>query len=465
MRREVSAQGRSRAFLDGQLVTTAALREAVGSLIDLHGQHEHQALLDPACSSRCSIATASASAPPWPRRARLVETRDAWRASRRHTDASSASTCWVPHEIDKVSPQAGEDDALEAEKTVVANAEKLARLAVEAYGALYDDDHAAMTSLATVWKRLGELAALDQRFQPILDARESVMAPLDDAARTLRDYADSIDRSPERLQASFRGAEHLGRRLHLRGRFGPRRPRQIDTRTMRCGELARSAGDEALVALEQDARGAGEPIAPPRTPSPPPGARPRPPRQGAREGARRARHGRDALCARPARHRGGGRVGADRRRSTRAADLAERRRGPPAARAHRLGRRAVARDAGDEVAGLDRRPGQDADLRRGRRRHRRGGGRRRGRPAARPVGCQVLCITHLPQVAAFGDEHYRVEAGGRRADRDARRAPRRGGSRDGSRPYDGRAGEVQPAFAPGAGIARRTGKAKGESRP
>src|SRR4029453_15214748 len=48
VRREVSAQGRSRAFLDGQLVTTAALREAVGSLIDLHGQHEHQALLDPA---------------------------------------------------------------------------------------------------------------------------------------------------------------------------------------------------------------------------------------------------------------------------------------------------------------------------------------------------------------------------------------------------------------------------------
>ena len=48
VRREVSAQGRSRAFLDGQLVTTAALRDAVGSLIDLHGQHEHQALLDPA---------------------------------------------------------------------------------------------------------------------------------------------------------------------------------------------------------------------------------------------------------------------------------------------------------------------------------------------------------------------------------------------------------------------------------
>src|SRR5947207_907909 len=48
VRREVSAQGRSRAFVDGALVTTTALREAAGGLVDLHGQHEHQLLLDPA---------------------------------------------------------------------------------------------------------------------------------------------------------------------------------------------------------------------------------------------------------------------------------------------------------------------------------------------------------------------------------------------------------------------------------
>src|SRR4051812_40004907 len=48
VRREISAQGRSRAFVDGALVTSAALRDATGSLVDLHGQHEHQVLLDPA---------------------------------------------------------------------------------------------------------------------------------------------------------------------------------------------------------------------------------------------------------------------------------------------------------------------------------------------------------------------------------------------------------------------------------
>ena len=48
VRREISAQGRSRALIDGSLVTSAALREACGGLVDLHGQHEHQLLLDPA---------------------------------------------------------------------------------------------------------------------------------------------------------------------------------------------------------------------------------------------------------------------------------------------------------------------------------------------------------------------------------------------------------------------------------
>src|SRR4029079_19572254 len=162
VRREVSAQGRSRAFLDGQLVTTAALRESVGSLIDLHGQHEHQALLDPTMQlalldryagldgDRAALAEADGS---------YVESRHAlerFEASRRSRAERLDMLEFQRHEIDKVSPVAGEDEALDAERTVVANAEKLARLAGEAYGALYDDDHAAMTRMETVRQRSTE---------------------------------------------------------------------------------------------------------------------------------------------------------------------------------------------------------------------------------------------------------------------------------------------------------------------
>src|SRR5688500_13862025 len=257
VRREVSAQGRSRAFLDGQLVTTAALREAVGSLVDLHGQHEHQALLDPAMQlalldryagldgDRAAIGASHA---------RWVEARDAlarFEASRRTRAERLDMLEFQRQEIDKVAPAAGEDDALEAEKTVVANAEKLARLAAEAYGALYDDDHAAMSSLAVVWKRLGELAALDPRFQPIVDARASVMAPLDDAARALRDYAESIDRSPERLQAI---EDRLAALARLKRRYGPSLDDVMTKQQVVTDELAiLGAGDDARAGLEQDA--------------------------------------------------------------------------------------------------------------------------------------------------------------------------------------------------------------------
>ena len=418
VRREVSAQGRSRAFLDGQLVTTAALREAVGSLIDLHGQHEHQALLDPAMQlalldryagldgERVALAAAHA---------RLVDTRDAlarFEASRRTRAERLDMLEFQRHEIDKVSPQAGEDEALEAEKTVVANAEKLARLAGEAYGALYDDDHAAMTSLATVWKRLGELAALDPRFQPILDARESVMAPLDDAARTLRDYADSINRSPERLQAI---EDRLAALARLKRRYGPTLDEVIAKSRAIADELGLlGAGDEALVALDLDAQTARRRAIGPRADAIAAARRTAAPRLAkalekalaelAMSGTRCAL----ALHAIEA-EREWGPTGADRLELLISPNVGEDLR--PLGRIASGGELSRVMLAMKSLASTDV-PGKtlifdevDAGI----------GGAVADVVGARlhalSAGCQVLCITHLPQVAAFGDEHYGCPSG------------------------------------------------------
>ena len=414
VRREVSAQGRSRAFLDGQLVTTAALREAVGSLIDLHGQHEHQALLDPAMQlalldryagldgERATLASAHA---------RLVETREAlgrFEATRRTRAERLDMLEFQRHEIDKVSPQAGEDDALEAEKTVVANAEKLARLAGEAYAALYDDDHAAMTSLATVWKRLGELAALDPRFQPILEARASVMAPLDDAARTLRDYADSIDRSPERLQAI---EDRLAALARLKRRYGPTLDEVIARSRAIADELGLlGAGDEALVSLEQDAvearrayRTAADAIAAGRRT-----AAPRLAKALEKALAELAMSGTRCALALHAiePETEWGPTGADRLELLLSPNVGEDLR--PLGRIVSGGELSRVMLAMKSLASTDV-PGKtlifdevDAGI----------GGAVADVVGARlhalSAGCQVLCITHLPQVAAFGDEHYRV---------------------------------------------------------
>jgi DNA repair protein RecN (Recombination protein N) len=224
VRREVSAQGRSRAFINGNLVTTAALREGLGDLVDLHGQYEYQSLLAP----QTQLALLDAFGGLEDRRAAVghlfaeidqirVELE---RASERERDRAARVDLleFQRQEIDKVAPRVGEDDALVAERQVVANADKLSRLCGESYAALYEDDHAALSTLSQVWKRVGELALLDARFQPYVDARETIRSQLEELAFLLRDYAASFDASPERLQQI---EDRLANIERLKRRYGP----------------------------------------------------------------------------------------------------------------------------------------------------------------------------------------------------------------------------------------------------
>ena len=76
------------------------------------------------------------------------------------------------------------------------SADTIQRLCGESYAELYDAEASALTALGHVWKRVGELAAIDPRFAPYLDARDGIKAQLEDLAFTLRDFADGIDASP-----------------------------------------------------------------------------------------------------------------------------------------------------------------------------------------------------------------------------------------------------------------------------
>jgi DNA repair protein RecN (Recombination protein N) len=206
VRREISAQGRSRAFVDGALVTSAALRDAAGALVDLHGQHEHQVLLDPAAhldlldefsgltGDRAAVAAAFRA---WQE---VREERTRLAASEQQKASRAEFLAFQLAEIDKAAPQAGEDEELATTRLVLANADRLQRLCAEAYTALYEGDEAALPALAVTWKRVGELASLDPRFSPYLEARDTVKSQLEDLAFFLRSYSENIDASPARLQ-------------------------------------------------------------------------------------------------------------------------------------------------------------------------------------------------------------------------------------------------------------------------
>jgi DNA repair protein RecN (Recombination protein N) len=206
VRREISAQGRSRATIDGALVTSGALRDLGTGLVDLHGQHEHQLLLDPAAhldlldefagasSERRQVAAAFAH---W---VEIRAQRERLLTGEREKAARAEFIAFQLGEIERAELKPGEDEELEATRRVLGSADRVQRLCTEAYDGLYEGDRAVLPALGTVWKRLSDLAALDDRFVPYLDARTAVKSQLEDLAFFLRDYSAAIDASPARLQ-------------------------------------------------------------------------------------------------------------------------------------------------------------------------------------------------------------------------------------------------------------------------
>jgi DNA repair protein RecN (Recombination protein N) len=222
VRREVTSQGRSRCYVDGVLTPVAALRDL--RLVEVHGQHEHQALLDPVSHLSYldlyagSEALVTAVGAAWETMRAARERLDRSRMDVRERAARLDLVTFQLGEIRAAGLKAGEDDELAAVRLRLANAERLQRLCDESYTALYDGEHAVLAGLASVWKRVGELATLDPEFQVHLESRDGIKSQLEDLSQTLRRYADTIDASPVRLQEVEDRITVVGR---LKRKYGP----------------------------------------------------------------------------------------------------------------------------------------------------------------------------------------------------------------------------------------------------
>jgi DNA repair protein RecN (Recombination protein N) len=263
VRREVSAQGRSRAFIDDTLARSSALRELGAELVDLHGQHEHQSLLDPATH----LDVLDAFAREGDARTDLANRFTAWRDAvaalertrmgERERRARIEMASLQLQEIEKVAPLPDEDDRLAAERLVLANADRLSRLSAEAFALLYENEDAALTTLAGVWKRVHELASLDIRFASYAAQRDALKAGLEDLAHVLRSYGSELDASPERLQAV---EDRLAALERLKRKHGPTLADVLARQDALRRELADLDGGEgraeALAVREREARDA-----------------------------------------------------------------------------------------------------------------------------------------------------------------------------------------------------------------
>jgi DNA repair protein RecN (Recombination protein N) len=254
IRRDITAQGRSRAFVNGTLATAGALKELSARLIELHGQQEHQTLLDPSThlpvldqfGELDALVARTAAAFEVMRRAgdELARTQ----AAARDRDARLELISFQLGELDRASPRPGEDDELSAARQVLANAERVERLCAESYTSLYERDDAILAALGSVWRRLAELATLDSQFQPYLEARDGIKSQLEDLALFLRRYADGIDASPARLQQV---EERLALLERLKRKYGPTLADVIARRAaLRAEQSDLERGDERIRELE-----------------------------------------------------------------------------------------------------------------------------------------------------------------------------------------------------------------------
>jgi DNA repair protein RecN (Recombination protein N) len=203
VRREIAASGKSRVFINNQPATVAVLKQLAPHLAIIHAQNESVLAFDPPARLALLDAAAALDSEPVAQAYRSwIEVRERiGELEHDEQDRLRMLDLWnfQAKEIESLRPEPGEDRKLEAEKRVLANAERLFQAAMAAYDALYEGATSAISSLRAAMKQIEELARFDAKFQQPLGELDSARITVDDLAETLRGYAEGIDASPERL--------------------------------------------------------------------------------------------------------------------------------------------------------------------------------------------------------------------------------------------------------------------------
>ena len=205
VRREFSATGKNRVFVNNQLVTTAFLRKIGEFLVDIHGQGEQQTLFDP----RAHLEMLDEYANLFERRREIKEKYQAWQSVLRELENLRSDETqklqlidilsFQIDELKKASLQIGEDDELEIERRRLMNVEKLSALSEDAYAILYESSESVISGLAQVVKNVDELATFEASFGEYTESLNSASAVIEDLAITLRSFRTGLEFSPERL--------------------------------------------------------------------------------------------------------------------------------------------------------------------------------------------------------------------------------------------------------------------------
>ncbi len=262
LRRVISAQGKSRAWINGSPANLTQLRELGEQLVDIHGQHEHQSLMKKDAQRQMLDAFADNDV-------LLDTTRRAWQSWKKlHERVTQLTSQNQQHqeridllrfqsqELETLAMHAGEPDQLDEELNRLANAEQLRATAAQGYAQLYDDEPSLYSALGRLIHDLTQQARVDAQLEAPLELLTSAQIQVQEAAAQLRDYADGLELDPARLQwveNRIADIRSLARKYRTNPQDLPTRLASIQQELDQLG-----GGDYDLDALEQQLQDAAD---------------------------------------------------------------------------------------------------------------------------------------------------------------------------------------------------------------
>ncbi|MGH8715484.1 MAG: DNA repair protein RecN [Burkholderiales bacterium] len=264
MRRVIEANGRSRGFINGHTATVQQLREAGEKLVEIHGQNAHQSLLK-ADSQRelvdafgGLIELAAQVAVHYRQWQNLRKRRQEWETNAAAFAAEREQLEWQTRELKALNFSTDEWQTLQADHSRLAHAATLLEAAGMALDALSENDVALIAQLNSLISRFRNLIEHDPGLKEILDVLEPAQIQLQEAVYTIRHYQEKLDLDPERLQQ----AEQRMDAIHSAARKYRVKPEEIPDLLQkfeaRLQEMGGVGGVEELKELEQSAHNAYE---------------------------------------------------------------------------------------------------------------------------------------------------------------------------------------------------------------
>ncbi|MBB4518008.1 DNA repair protein RecN [Paraburkholderia fungorum] len=260
LRRVVDTNGRSRAFINGTAATLTQLREVGEMLVDIHGQHAHQLLMRPDAQRELfdthaglteTAATVSRAWRAWREKVQAVEhaqTRD------RELQLERERLAWQLTELDKLSPQPGEWEEVNSEHRRLSHSANLIDGVQGALSALSESDEAMITHLASIVSKVRDLAEIDPALNDVLAALEPAEIQLQEAAYSLSHYAQKLELDPDRLAQVEKRLDALhsaARKFRLQPET---LPQEHEARRAQLAALDAAADLDSLHAVEAKAK-------------------------------------------------------------------------------------------------------------------------------------------------------------------------------------------------------------------